>query len=122
MTDTEIGMQRFYNWCRWGVGGECNIIRKHYYPERAVVAGQYLPEAGDVWEEEIPIPIDVKDAMEVERLVTRVIPEHLSKAVRFYFIGRPHIVGIPDKVIKEMVWQAAREIMTRKFHAIPCKE
>jgi hypothetical protein len=118
MTETDHGMARFYNWMRWACGGECRMIMKHYYPERAAVAGNYLPEAGEVWNDETPIPIDVKDALEVERLITRELPIHLSKAVRFYFVGRPQIINIPDKVIKDWVYQAARQIMYRKFRVV----
>ena len=110
MTETEIGMRRFYNWSRWANGGECAMVLQHYYPQRAAVAGQYIPEAGDVWEEEPYIPVDVKDAQNVERFIVS-LPSHMVKAIKAMYIHR-------DNSMRVLVEYAARELMAKKFNIV----
>ena len=119
MTETQIGMMRLENWQRWCCGGELAIILQHYYPRRAAVAGQYMAEAGEVWNDEPDcMPVDERDAELVERLVCQ-LPVHLRNAVRFKFTGRPRMMGTPESWLEEWVHQAAREIMAKKFHVVP---
>lgn len=108
MTETEIGMQRFYNWSRWANG--CALVMQHYYPQRAAVSGQYIPEAGDVWEEEPYVPIDQKDAQIVETFIVS-LPSHMVSAIKAMFIHR-------DNSMKVLVEYAARELMAKKFHVV----
>ena len=112
-SDTKLGMDRLENWARWACGGEIAIIMSHYYRGRAAVCGEYSRRSDDGDDEEaapeVPIPIDAKDAILVESAI-RSLPAHLFKAVRFWFVGRPRIEGVPRRVIRGWVEQAAREI------------
>ena len=110
MTETEIGMQRFYNWSRWANGGECAMVLQHYYPQRAAVAGQYMPELGEVWDDEPHIPVDQKDAEQVEKFIVS-LPSHLVKAIKAMFMHR-------DNSMRVLVEYAARELMAKKFHVV----
>lgn len=110
MTETQIGMDRFYNWFRWSNGGSTALVLQHYYPQRAAVAGNYIPEAGDVWEEDPYIPIDQKDAQIVEKFIVS-LPSHMVKAIKALYIHK-------DNSMKYLVEQAARELMARKFHVV----
>lgn len=114
MTETELGMQRFENWRRYMLGGEAAMILSHHYERYAAVCGQHI--SSEVWEVETRIPVDPKDAEVVERYIVKSLPLHLSRAVRNYYIGRPKIVGIPGKVLREWVEAAARELMCKRFH------
>ncbi len=118
MTNTELGMQRFENWRRHGLGGEAAIVMAHHYERYAAVCGHHI--SSEVWDEETRIPVDPKDAEIVEAFVVKTLAAHLSKAVRYYYLGRPRIIGIPERVIKEWVHQAARELMDNgnRFHIV----
>lgn len=108
MTETEIGMQRFYNWSRWANG--TSQVMQHYYPQRAAVSGQYIPEAGDVWEDDPYIPVDHTDAEKVERFIVS-LPSHMIHAIKAMYIHR-------DGSMRSIVEQAARELMAKKFHVV----
>lgn len=98
------------------LGGEAAMILSHHYERYAAVCGQHI--SSEVWDEETRVPVDQKDAAIVEVFVVKTLPAHLSKAVRYYYLGRPRIIGIQDRVIKEWVHQAARELMAQgnRFH------
>lgn len=116
MTETEIGLKRLDNWARWACGGECAEILRHYYPRRAAVAGQHL--SSEVWDnDDVPMPIDVRDAEIVERLIL-ALPRHLCNAVRYTYTGRPRMIGTPSAWVDQWVQHAAREIMAKKFHVV----
>jgi hypothetical protein len=116
MTDTELGLQRLDNWARWACGGECAMILQLWYPKRAAVAGQHL--SSEVWDDEpARMPVNVKDAEIVEKLIIGLVP-YLRNAVRHTYTGRPRMINTHDKIIREWVEQAAREIMIKKFHDI----
>lgn len=118
MTETQIGLMRFENWRRWACGGEYALIRELWYPSKAAVGGQYVAEAGDIWNNDEPtMPVDERDAELVERMI-KALPVHLCKAVRFKYTGRPRHIGIPEYVLDGWVEQAAREIMAKRFHVI----
>lgn len=108
-SDTQNGLLRLDNWSRWNRRGEIAEIRRHYYPGKAAVCGNYLPEAGEVWAEEIPIPVDIRDAELVEKLVL-ALPIQLKKAVTHYYFGRPSTIGISNHTLREWLDQAARLI------------
>jgi hypothetical protein len=117
MTETQMGLARFENWQRWACGGEVAIIMAHYYPPKSAMAGQHV--SSEVWDEEDkPMPIDERDAQIVERMIVR-LPCHLCNAVRYRYVGRPRIIGVPRQVIDNLVEQAAREIMAKRFHVVP---
>lgn len=109
MTGTQAGIDRLENWSRWCNRGEITEIMRHFYPRRAAVCGNYLSEAGDVWDEGQQLPIDAKDAVVVERLVI-AMPIQLKKAVMYFYLHRPKFIGVPDRVLHEWVDQAARRI------------
>lgn len=93
------------------------MIMSLYYPAKSAVVGNYSPELGEVWDDEIQMPVDERDAELVERLL-RGLPSHLCKAVRYKYTGRPRHIGIPESVLSAWVEQAAREIMVKKFHVV----
>ena len=96
------------------------MIMEHYYPPVAAVAGQFRPEAGEIWEDEPPIPVDESDARLVEAFIRDRLPVHLRNAVRCRFIGRPRIIGTHQSIIDEWVSQAARMLQEagRRFHVV----
>lgn len=106
MTETEIGMQRFYNWSRWADGSA--MILQHYYPQKAAVCGEYV--TCDIWEPETNIPIDQKDAEQVEKFIVS-LPTHMVSAIKAMFIHR-------DSSMRVLVEYAARELMAKKFHVV----
>ncbi len=109
-TDTQIGMARLDNWARWGRRGEIAEICSHFYPRKAAICGEYLPEAGDTWDgSEADFPVDEKDAVLVERLVL-AMPIQLRKAVTHWYFGRPRIIGISRYILQEWLDQAARRL------------
>lgn len=117
--DTKLGLDRLDNWARWGRRGEMAEVRNHYYPGKAAICGDYLPEAGDVWIEmhEIAIPVDQKDAELVEKLVL-ALPIQLKKAVTCWYLGRPAVMGISNHTLREWLEQAARRIAVNGLHQV----
>ena len=111
MTDTQIGMARLDNWARWGRRGEIAEICSHFYPRKAAICGEYLPEAGDIWDgSEANVPVDEKDAIVVERLVL-AMPTPLRKAVTHWYFGRPRIIGVSRYTLQDWLDQAARRLV-----------
>lgn len=92
------------------------ILRAQYYSPKAAVCGNYLADAGEVWADDVPMPVDERDAIIVERLVL-ALPIQLKKAVTHYFFGRPRTIGISEYTLREWVDQAARKITNDKMFA-----
>jgi hypothetical protein len=93
------------------------MVRDHYYPAKAAVAGQHV--SSEVWDDEYHgDPIDELDAQVVEHFVCHNLPVHLCRAVRYHYTGRPKHIGIPDRVILEWVEQAARQLQAKRFHVV----
>ncbi len=110
MTDTQIGMARLDNWARWGRRGEMAEICSHFFPRKAAICGEYLPESGDIWDgAEAEFTVDEKDAVLVERLVL-VMPVQLRNAVTHWYFGRPRTIGISCYTLQEWMCQAARRL------------
>lgn len=92
------------------------MILKHYYPPKAAVCGMHV--SSEVWDDDYgTMPIDERDAEKIEKLIKK-LPIHLCKAVRYHYTGRPKVIGIPHRLITELVEQAAREVMSIKFHVL----
>lgn len=109
-TGTQDGILRLENWSRWCNRGEISEIMVHFYPRKAAICGEYRPESGDIWgNEPVEMPVDEKDAIEVERLVL-AMPIQLKKAVMCFYLARPRFIGVPEKVLREWVDQAARRL------------
>lgn len=117
MSDTQNGLDRLSNWARWSKRGEMAILRAQYYSPKAAVCGNYMADAGEVWADDVPMPVDERDAIIVERLVL-ALPIQLKKAVTHYFFGRPRTIGISEYTLREWVEQAARKITKNNFHKV----
>ena len=115
LTDTQIGMARLDNWARWGRRGEIAAISSHFYAPKAAVCGNYLPDAGDVWNDgKVDVPVDEADAVIVERLVI-ALPMQMRLAVTHWYFGRPATLGISRYTLREWVEQAARKLSGTGF-------
>lgn len=108
--DTQIGLSRLENWVLWSKRGEVAIVMSHYYPRRAAVCGNHIPDAGDVWESDAPVPVDEKDAVEVERLVL-ALPRHDRNIIMHFYFGRPKHMGISEDVLRIWLESAARKLV-----------
>ena len=109
---TKRGLERLDNWGNYGRRGEFAEIRKLYFAPKAAVCGDYLPPAGEVWEDQNDrhVVIDVIDAEKTEKQIIN-LPDHLKHAVTFKYFGRPKLSGISGHQIQEWIDQAARRIM-----------
>jgi hypothetical protein len=110
LTETQAGLIRLDNWQRWARGGEIAIIMTHYYPPTAAMAGQHV--SSEVWDDDLEalMPIDVRDAEKVEKLIL-ALPHRMCIAVRHKYTGRPRRIGMTRHTMDDLVNQAAREIM-----------
>jgi hypothetical protein len=110
--NTKIGWERLENWQRWNRAGSAGMIAKLSYPALIPACSQY--RSSEVFAEtpEYSPPVDTRDAYEVE-CILRELPGHLRNATKFYFFGRPRIVGVSRDVIEGWVLHAAREIAER---------
>jgi len=113
LTETQAGLIRLDNWQRWARGGEIAIIMAHYYPPTAAMAGQHV--SSEVWDDDLEasMPVDVRDAETVERLIL-LLPCRMCLAVRHKYTGRPKHIGMSRHLVDDLVKQAAREIMAMK--------
>lgn len=82
------------------------MIMRHYYPRMAAVAGQYVPDAGEVWDDDPYIPIDHADAELVEKFIIS-LPSRMIKAIKNMFIHN-------DISQRHIVEHAARELVASK--------
>lgn len=112
MSDIKTGMARLDNWYLWSRRGEMSEIFRHFYPMRAAVCGEFLPESGEVWTDEAEIVVDILDAELVEKLVL-LLPIQLKKAVTHYYFGRPQTIGISNYTLREWLDQAAKYIANK---------
>ena len=78
-------VQRLLNWARW-CRGWTGPPRQ---TQAASAEGNYIPEAGEVWErDEVEIEIDELDAEKVEKAITRLGP-WARKILRFRYVDFP---------------------------------
>ena len=106
------GYARLENWQRWCLRGYAKDILRHYYPQRAAVCGNYLPEAGDVWEDDDILPVDDKDAEIVEKIII-AMPVQIKKAILCFYLHHPRFIGIPDETLKDLVRQGAARLVDK---------
>jgi len=74
------------------------------------MAGQHV--SSEVWDDDLEalMPIDVRDAEKVEKLIL-ALPVRMCMAVRHRYTGRPSRTGMSRYLVDDLVNQAAREIM-----------
>lgn len=116
---TELGQELLSNWRKWALDGEDEILGKLGYPKVVASCHFYVPNKNAEVEETDPpppiIPINDAAALAVENILTGKtgnLPEHLSTAVRYVYVGRPRLIGIPSRVLGDWVDHARREIAT----------
>lgn len=109
---TAQGLGRLNNWAAWATKGECAMVLRHFYPQRAAACGNYTStEIYDDPDDLIRIEINETDALAVDKALCR-LADHLRNAVKNRYFGRPKFINLDKETLDNWVCQAARELMS----------
>jgi hypothetical protein len=108
MGETERGYELLGNWARWGGRGSNKMILRHYY--KADVAATRLYRSEEIWDDnEIEVPIDEQQAIEVEAIIVGKLPAHLKNTITHMYYRRPQM-RVDRKTLDGWLDSAARMV------------